>query len=94
MSTTTEKETTPHGINWSNIDLASEYERTRPILDGYTSADLLLEIQCNANKGINADTVKAQFEESLKNNIDSAREIFEDNLQNYIKEANQHKNQD
>jgi hypothetical protein len=85
--------TTTYGMNWSNIDLKSEYERTRPILDNYSSETLLLEINCNVRE-INTATVRAQFEASLQSKIDSAREIFEDNLQNYVKNANEYRNQD
>jgi len=73
-------------IDWSNIDLNSEYERDLDILSSYDFDTLLLEINCNV-KEINKLTVLAQFEESLKANIETARSIVKDNLANIVKKA-------
>lgn len=73
-------------MNWENVNLESKYERSQNILDGYSFDILLLEISCNI-KNINKDTIKKQFEESLKMKIDSAKEIFEANLDNIVKQA-------
>ena len=73
-------------MNWNNVNLNSDYERSQNILDGYSFDILLLEINCNI-KNINKDTIKQQFEESLKMKIDSAREIFVANLDNIVKQA-------
>jgi len=73
-------------MNWKNINLDSASERQAHILDGLTFDILLLEISCNVRE-INEETIKAQFEENLKNKIQSAREVFNDNLQNILKDA-------
>ena len=78
-------------MNWKNIDLKSSYERSQDILDAYSFDTLLLEVSCNLRE-VNEQTIREQFEISLKSKIDSAREIFEANLQNILKEANEYRN--
>jgi hypothetical protein len=78
-------------MNWTKIDLDSPFELSQDILDGYSSQQLLLEINCNV-KDINRQTVRAQFEESLKGKISSCREIFEANLDNYVNQALKERN--
>lgn len=72
-------------MDWNNIDLRS-HEIGSAIIDEYTFETLLLEINCNI-KEINPETVRKQFEESLRAQIDSAREVFEANFNNIVKEA-------
>lgn len=78
-------------MNWNKINLESSYEREQNILDAYNSETLLLEIKCNV-LDITEDTVRKQFEESLKNNLTSAREVFEANLTNIVKKAQKDRN--
>jgi hypothetical protein len=78
-------------MNWNKINLDSPYESSQDILDGYDSDTILLEVSCNL-KDINRETVRAQFETSLKSKIDSAREIFEANLDNYVNHALKYRN--
>lgn len=73
-------------MNWKNVDLEDGYERDQNILDPYDFDTLLLEITCNV-RDINAETVKVQFETTLKSKIDSAREVFANNFENIIKQA-------
>ena len=73
-------------MDYSNIDLNSDYERNADILDGYNLNTLFLEISCNLRE-INEETVKKQFYESLNSNIQTAKEIFSANLQNIVKYA-------
>lgn len=73
-------------MDWNKINLNDGYERDQNILDPYSSDCLLLEVNCNLRE-INADTVRAQFNESLESKINSAREIFEANINNYVKQA-------
>lgn len=78
-------------MDWTNVDLKSNYERSQNILDSYSFETLLLEVSCNL-PDINEATIKQQFETSLKNKIDSAREVFKDNLQNILQEAIEYRN--
>lgn len=73
-------------MNWQNVNLKDNYERDQNILDPYSFDTLLLEISCNLPE-ITEETIRKQFETSLKSKIDSAREIFNDNLQNILNEA-------
>ena len=73
-------------MDYSNIDLNSDYERNADILDGYNLDTLFLEISCNLRE-INEETVKQQFYESLNSKIQSAKDIFNANLKNIVKYA-------
>jgi len=73
-------------MDWFNIDLTSDYERNKPVLDSYDVDTLLLEIACNVRE-INADTVRAQYLESLKSKYETAIEIFEKNLPAIVQHA-------
>jgi len=73
-------------MNWNNIDLNSGYERDQNVLDGISSADLLLNIACNV-KEITAETVRREFDTALESAVNSAKEVFEANLENYVKKA-------
>ena len=77
---------TEHGIDWNNVKLKDGYERDLYMLDSYDFDTLLLEINCNLIE-INADTVRAQFEESLNSKIEVAKSIFNSNLDNIVKQA-------
>jgi hypothetical protein len=78
-------------MNWKNVDLKSDYERSLYILDSYSFDTLLLEIACNIkNTDINHETVLKQFETSLMSKINSAWEIFNSNLDNIVDEAIEH----
>lgn len=79
-------------MNWSNIDLKSNYERDLSIIDNLTFNTLLLEISCNI-RDINKETIKNQFETDLKARIDSAREVFNNNLNNILNEALEYRNE-
>lgn len=73
-------------MDWTNVDLEDGYERDQNILDPYNFDTLLLEITCNV-RDINPETVRAQFETTLKSKIDSAMEVFANNFENIIKQA-------
>jgi len=89
MTTTTEN---AYGVNWSNIDLDS-HEAEYSIIDDYTFADLLLEVNCNL-RTINELTIMRQFEEALQNRITSAREVMRENLANITRHAQAYRNQE
>lgn len=82
--------TTPKGINWSNIDLSS-HERHLNLLDPYDFDTLLLEVNCNL-RIINHETVRAQALESIRAKYKTAIEIMEANLDNLVKEALKERN--
>jgi len=71
--------------DWNNIDLDS-HEVESAIVDEYTFAGLLLEIECNLPV-ITMETVRKQFYDSLNINIEQAKEIFEANLHNIVRHA-------
>lgn len=72
-------------MDWNNINLDS-HEINANLVDYYSFATLLLEIECNV-PFINYNTVREQFETSLQANFDSAREIFEANFENIVNKA-------
>jgi len=81
-------------MNYSKIDLASNYERNQDILNGYNLETLLLEIHCNLKDNeLTSEGITKQFNESLAMNINSAKEIFKDNLESIIKQAKKERNQ-
>jgi len=73
-------------MDWRNVDLEDGYERDQNILDAYSFDTLLLEVSCNI-RDINTETIRAQFETSLKSKIDSAREVFENNFKNIVNQS-------
>ena len=73
-------------MDWSSVDLTSEYERDSNLLDAYSFDTILLEINCNL-KEINVETVTEQFERVLSANVEEARSIFYSNLNNIVKQA-------
>lgn len=80
-------------MDWKNVNLKDNYERDQNIIDPLNFDTLLLEISCNI-RNINKETIKAQFEEDLKNRIQSAREVFNNNIDNILNEALKYRNQD
>ena len=71
-------------MDWNNVDLTSPYERSQNIVDEYSFADLILEMECNA-KNLDLKTLESQFEESIKMNLQSARDVFQANKENILK---------
>lgn len=78
-------------MDWNNIDLKNQYERSQNIIDSLSFETLLLEISCNV-KDINASTVMAQFEADLQIRIESARDVMMANLQNIVNDALEYRN--
>lgn len=76
--------------DWNNIELDRPSERDLNIIDSYSFAHLLLEIDCNL-KDINRETVSKHFYEILENRINESKEIFEANLDNIIKYAKKYR---
>ena len=75
-----------YGIDWNNVDLADSFESSRNLIENLTFDALLIEINCNLRE-INAETVRAQFEEDLWGRVREAREIFAANLANIVAHA-------
>lgn len=82
-----------HAMNWKNVNLTDPYERDQNLLDGYSFDTLLLEISCNVRE-ITPETVRAQFEESLKSKVNCARDVFNANLDNITAQAITERNKD
>jgi hypothetical protein len=80
-------------MDWNNVNLKSQFERSQNIIDALSFDTLLLEISCNVRE-INKETVLDQFELDLKNKIESAREIMLSNLDNIVKDAQEYRNND
>ena len=72
-------------MDWNNIDLNS-HEIESNLVDSYTFATLLLEIECNV-PNINYDTVRRQFETSLQASMLSAMQVFDANFENIVNKA-------
>lgn len=80
-------------MNWNNINLKDNYERSQNIIDPLSFDTLLLEISCNVIE-INKENVLKQFETDLQNRIISARKIVLSNLDNIVKDAQEYRNND
>ena len=75
-------------MNWKNVDLKSQYERSQNLLDNYDFDTLLLEISCNIPENkINEITVMEQALKSLNEKIKTAIEILNDNIKNITAKA-------
>jgi formiminotetrahydrofolate cyclodeaminase len=73
-------------VDWNNLNLDNDYDRSLYLLEPIVIDTLLLEIDCNLEE-INADTITAQFEESLEQKIQESRDIFKANLENFVNKA-------
>lgn len=80
-------------MNWENVNLKSDYERSQIIIDSLDFDTLLLEVQCNCRE-ITKEAIIKQFETDLKARIVSARQVLNDNLENILNEALEYRNQD
>ncbi len=71
------------GIDWSNVDLESGYQRDQNMLDPYSFSDLLLELECNFPKEkLTRANIDKHFNEVIADKVRVAKEIFLDNLNN------------
>lgn len=78
-------------MNWSNLNMQSEYERSRNILEPITFENLFLLANTNM-KEINEETAVKEFNTLLEANIRECKEIFNENLKNFIKQAKKENN--
>lgn len=68
-------------IDWRNIALDDNFERSLNIIEPLSFSTLLLEIKCNI-KEINCVTIREQFAADLQQRADEAWEVFDANLIN------------
>jgi hypothetical protein len=73
-------------MDWNNVNLENDFERSRDMLDSYDFETLLLEVSCNLRE-ITPETVGEQALLSIKQKYDTAIEILEANLENITKYA-------
>lgn len=79
-------------MNWNNIDLNS-HEVESNIVDSYSFATLLLEVECNCRE-IDKKAIEKQFLDSLNANIYCAKLVFYANLDNILNESLKRRNLD
>ena len=77
-------------MDWKNVNMKSEYEKSQNLLENYTFEGLLLECHTNL-KEINSDTVKAQAMQEIKNKYNEAIQVLNDNLNNITAEAQRYR---
>jgi len=68
-------------IDWRNIALDDNYERSLNIIEPLSFSTLLLEIRCNI-KEINCATIRELFAADLQQRVDEAWEVFNANALN------------
>lgn len=68
-------------IDWMDIDLDDNRERSLNIIEPLSFDALLLEIRCNI-KDINSVTIREQFAADLQQRANEAWEVFDENLIN------------
>ena len=80
-------------MNWNNIDLASNYERSQNFLDGYDFETLILELTCNYKAELMCPgLVRQHAAEAIAAKARDAIDIIEKNSINISKEViNYHK---
>jgi hypothetical protein len=72
-----------YGIDWTNVDLESAYEKSRNLLENYTFETLLLEVYSNIREeNLTEEEIKKHAINVFNAKIREAREILNDNLSN------------
>ena len=79
-------------IDWRNIALDDNYERSLNIIEPLSFSALLLEIRCNI-KEINGVTIREQFAADLQQRVDEAWEVFDANALNIERTAQSERGQ-
>jgi len=70
-------------MDWKNVDLNSNYEKSKNLLENYTFEQLILEVICNIrNTDINEETVKKHALEVFNAKLEEAKDILKCNLTN------------
>ena len=79
-------------MDWNNVDLDSEYQKSQNLLENYTFSDLLLEIYCNfREEEIDEISIFEHAESVFKMKYDEAIEILNLNLKNITNHAKKEK---
>ena len=77
-------------MNWENINLKSEYERSRNFLESYDFNTLLLELECNfKTEDLTEEKILQHTEEVMRRNLAEAKTILKDNIKNIIQHEKQ-----
>ena len=75
-------------IDWENVNLKSDYQKSLNILEPYNFEILLLELYTNIpNHKMTKEEITKHFNLVLNAKVNEAKEIFEANLQNILKQA-------
>lgn len=79
-------------MDWKNVNLNSDYEKNKNLLENYTFEQLILEAICNIkNTNVNKETVRQQAMLSIQSKFNEAMDILDyniDNITNYVKDYN------
>ena len=72
-------------MDWNNINLNSEYERSQNFLDGYDFETLLLELQTNfKTEDLTEEKVLNHAFKAIENRVREAKEILRDNIKQIV----------
>lgn len=72
-------------MDWNNINLNSEYERSQNFLDGYDFETLLLELQTNfKTEDLTEEKVLNHAFKAIENRVKEAKEILRDNIKQIV----------
>ncbi len=72
-----------YGIDWTNVDLESAYEKSRNLLENYTFETLLLEVYTNIREeNLTEEEIKKHAISQFNAKIREARELLNDNIAN------------
>ena len=73
-------------MNWKNVDLNSNYEKSKNLLENYTFEQLILEAICNIkNTEVTEEAIKKHALEVINAKLEEAKGILNDNLSNITK---------
>ena len=79
-------------MDWKNVNLNSDYEKNKNLLENYTFEQLITEAIVNIkNTNVNKETVRQQAMLSIQSKFNEAMDILDwniDNITNYVKDYN------
>lgn len=79
-------------INWKNINLKDDYQRSRNLLEPLDFETILLEISCNFRE-IDEKTVREHIVQRLNEKYNEALDIMQHNLTNITEQAKTERNE-
>lgn len=72
-------------MDWNNINLNSEYERSQNFLDGYDFETLFMELQTNfKTEDLTEEKVLNHAFKAIENMVREAKEILTDNIKQIV----------